>query len=312
MLRCVPSGSIIHHKMKSRSLTVFLATATAIVCLDSPPRAGQYAPLPSPQNEHVRAELIADIEAIVPGRPFTIGLRLEIEETWHVNWINPGDAGLAPSLEWSLPEGFVAGNLMWPHPWRYPTGPLVIFGYAREVIIYARVTPPADLSEGRVVHIGVQASWLACQDVCVPGQASLTLDIPVADAEAPGPRSGAFLAARARVPMPSQRWRVEGWYQDDYTIVLEMQSSSSADPVLEEVFFFPYEQGIIENAASQKLTRAARAGHYGGYRLEIARSRTVRANPERLTGVIVSKTGWQAGESLSAIAVDILLHPSPR
>jgi len=37
----------------------------------------------------VTASLIADTDAIVPGRPFTAGLLLKMEPGWHTYWRYP-------------------------------------------------------------------------------------------------------------------------------------------------------------------------------------------------------------------------------
>ena len=45
-------------------------------------------------KELVRANLLADTTAIVPGKPFTAGLRLYMAPNWHTYWKFPGDAGI--------------------------------------------------------------------------------------------------------------------------------------------------------------------------------------------------------------------------
>ena len=54
----------------------------------------------------VKASLLADTTAIVPGKPFEVGVLLEMEPSWHTYWEYPGDAGLPTSISWTLPEGF--------------------------------------------------------------------------------------------------------------------------------------------------------------------------------------------------------------
>ncbi len=48
--------------------------------------------------------------------PVTLGFQVELEPGWHLYWVNPGDAGLAPNARWTLPEGFTAGPLRHPVP----------------------------------------------------------------------------------------------------------------------------------------------------------------------------------------------------
>ena len=77
------------------------------------------------QSEHVETELVSEVAAIAPGEPFTVGLRMRMDDHWHTYWINPGDSGLATSIEWTLPEGFSAGPIRYPAPERIPTPPLM-------------------------------------------------------------------------------------------------------------------------------------------------------------------------------------------
>ncbi|MHC5112513.1 MAG: hypothetical protein ACYTHJ_21850 [Planctomycetota bacterium] len=44
----------------------------------------------------VKVDLLASVEAAVPGTPFDVAVRFDIEEDWHIYWINSGDAGMPP------------------------------------------------------------------------------------------------------------------------------------------------------------------------------------------------------------------------
>ena len=103
------------------------------------------APVKTPQAE---AELVAERDALVPGEPITVALRLEAIPGWHTYWRNPGDSGEPTRIEWRLPPGFAAGDIEWPVPVRIPVGPLMNFGYKGEVLLLTRLVPPADLAAG--------------------------------------------------------------------------------------------------------------------------------------------------------------------
>ncbi len=45
-------------------------------------------------RELVKAQLLADTDAIVPGQPFTAGVLLHMAPHWHTYWKFSGDAGL--------------------------------------------------------------------------------------------------------------------------------------------------------------------------------------------------------------------------
>ena len=75
--------------------------------------------------DHVEAELVAAADAIQPGQPVTLALRLKHDPHWHTYWQVPGDSGLPTRIEWQLPAGWTAGPVQWPVPKRLPIGPLM-------------------------------------------------------------------------------------------------------------------------------------------------------------------------------------------
>ena len=56
------------------------------------------------KTTYSRVELIAE-QATLPatGGRVTLGFHLEPDPGWHAYWVNPGDAGKAPSIDWALP-----------------------------------------------------------------------------------------------------------------------------------------------------------------------------------------------------------------
>ncbi len=50
-------------------------------------------------RELVKAELIGDVGAIVPGKPFQAGLLLHLAPRWHTYWKYSGDAGIPDRIE---------------------------------------------------------------------------------------------------------------------------------------------------------------------------------------------------------------------
>ena len=47
---------------------------------------------------NAEAQLISEVSAVQPGRPFWVALRLQMREGWHTYWRNPGDSGWPPPL----------------------------------------------------------------------------------------------------------------------------------------------------------------------------------------------------------------------
>ena len=71
----------------------------------------------------------------MPGKPTLVGLKLRMAQEWHTYWKNPGDSGLPTKIQWTLPEGWKAGEIQWPYPQPLPVGPLMNYGYDDEVVL---------------------------------------------------------------------------------------------------------------------------------------------------------------------------------
>jgi len=248
----------------------------------------------------VTASLIAEAPSIRAGKPFWLAVRLEMNDGWHVNWLNPGDAGLAPTVDWELPDGFEAGELQWPSPQKFAMPELSIFGYEDEVLLLTKITPPSTLETPVVIKARV--TWLACREACVPGEADLELTLEARERPAAAdPRwASAFEATRVALPMAAEGWRFNArLLEDRLTITVRPPEGEDAD--LSEIRFFPNLQGLIENAPAQKLDKNG-----SSYVLVVERSTLGLEAPPRIQGVLVSETGWGRARQ-KAIAIDIPL-----
>ena len=128
----------------------------------------------------VQAHMSADVERVVLGRSFTVGVLFTIKPGWHIYWSDPGDAGLPTTVEFTLPAGFVVGALQYPEPIEFvQPGDIVGYGYAGTVMLSAQITPPDDLPTNSRVELRARAAWLACDGRCIPGGADLELELGV-------------------------------------------------------------------------------------------------------------------------------------
>jgi thiol:disulfide interchange protein len=150
----------------------------------------------------VKAELVADSTAIVPGKPFTAGLLLHMVPGWHTYWRFPGDAGIPTEINWNLPPGWRIGPIQWPVPLKLnEPGDIQIYGYHDEVLLMQQITPPPSLPSSKV-DLSANASWLVCEKICIPGSAKVHLELPVSGQAAPANQK---LFERFRGMLP-QKW----------------------------------------------------------------------------------------------------------
>ena len=142
---------------------------------------------PGPQRtERIEAELVPMSQWAAPGSTAIVAVRQAIEPGWHTYWRNPGDSGGATALDWSLPTGVAAGDIVWPLPSRQRLQGLVNFGYEGEVFLPVPIEVPADARVGTTLPLTVRALFLVCSDeMCVPDELTLRLDLPIRAGAAP-------------------------------------------------------------------------------------------------------------------------------
>jgi thiol:disulfide interchange protein/DsbC/DsbD-like thiol-disulfide interchange protein len=175
-----------------RRFLAFLALATFAIATAAPAQLINGVEL-------VHASLLADTTAVAPGKPFLVGLRLQMEPHWHTYWQYSGDAGLPTKITWQLPEGFRAGPIQWPLPEKISSaGDIENYGYSDEVVLLTEITPPAKLPPGNVA-LKAKVEWLVCAQICVPGSKELDLTLPV-DGTAQADNAALFAKYQALLP----------------------------------------------------------------------------------------------------------------
>jgi thiol:disulfide interchange protein DsbD len=230
----------------------FLAALIALLILPwLPAQALESAAQESPR---ARVTLVADHIAIAPGQAFQLGLRIRLAPRWHSYWRHAGDAGAPTEISLTLPEGSTVGPIAWPIPQAIPFGPLMSFGYYGEVVLPMRITPPPGLRVGEVFSITAAATWLVCDDVCIPEEGSFRLDLPVAaEAKANPDLAPLFAAAAAALPRPSP-WQASASIQGD-ALRLRLTGPGLGRESLKEALFIPGLGGLLDHPAPQKLTQ---------------------------------------------------------
>ena len=213
-------------------------------------------------TDNVKARLVSEADSIAPGKSIWVALELDIRDGWHTYWRNPGDSGQATQIVWSLPPGITAGDIVWTVPHRFVVAPLVNYGYARHAMHLVKLTAAADLKASAPLDLKAKASWLVCADVCIPESADLELKLPVAPpaagitaAAAPDSAVAAlFNHARAELPNPAPAASSARIADGQLVLTLGKDWGDTLSRI-ESLAFYPYDDGVIEYAAPQKLTR---------------------------------------------------------
>jgi thiol:disulfide interchange protein DsbD len=155
----------------------------------------------------LQLQLVSEQSAIVPGKPFTVGLWIQHDRGWHTYWRFPGIVGVPTQMKWDLPKGWKAGPLVYPEPERTLMFKIKAQGFDRDVMLRTEITPPSTLRVGDQITLTGKASWMCCGNSCHPGSMDLRLTLPVAESSALNEKWHKLLnEERARAEQRSDAW----------------------------------------------------------------------------------------------------------
>ena len=261
--------------------------------------AGESEPV---RSKHVEVQLVSEVRAISPGVPFWTAVRMNHDPHWHTYWINPADSGLETMISWDLPAGFEAGEIHWPYPERLEMGPLVTFGFERDVLLMVEITPPETLDPESSVTLKARVDWLECKEVCLPGDAELVMTLPVTDATPPinDTWSEAFATARAEWPIQDPTWTFSAVIEPGRYVVTVHPPESLEAHDIDHAEFFILDPELVQYAPPQNWRRVQ-----DGYAFDLLPDDSFGHEAERLRGVLVSSAGWRGPGSEKALYVDV-------
>ncbi|MDN3919063.1 protein-disulfide reductase DsbD family protein [Roseateles violae] len=278
-------------------IAVRLLLRLVVAALFLPPTVIAAAPQEA-RSEQVELRLLSSQSSVQPGQRFRVALRQRIATHWHTYWLNPGDSGQATSIEWSLPEGATAGAIEWPAPSRQSLGPVTNYGYEGEVLLLSELAVPADAQPGARFAATAQVAWLVCKDICIPQQAELGLDLPVASSAEASAEAAAIARAEAALPVASP-WPLRLAAGSGGPLL-----SWPASGPLASAWFFAEQWGLVAHSAPQPLQRVG-----DRWQLQLPNGETPLAVGKPLAGVLVLQEG--ANGPRQAYRVEAALSAGP-
>jgi len=216
------------------------------------------------RTERIAAELVPMSQWAAPGSTAIVAVRQDIEPGWHTYWRNPGDSGGPTTLDWTLPAGVTAGDIVWPLPQRQRLRSLMNYGYSGEVYLPVTVTVPADAAPGSSLPLKVKAQFFVCSaEMCVPDDLSLSLDLPIREGAAPLDQRHGAAIQRIVGTAPRPAGVTARITLQDGVAMLSATGAPLAGRDPGPSYFFPFEPGVIDHAALQ-------SGRYGPQGLTLA------------------------------------------
>lgn len=196
------------------ALTILLFTATSVFGqigdLDLRKPLGIQKGGAAKPTEKVEARLVADVKAIQAGKPFKLGFLFEVPKGYYAYYKTPGSIGLPTKITLSGPEGFTVGPLQWPGPdvkhGNIGGSDVANYIYKRNTVVFAEVTPPADLKPETELKFTATGRFQYCKEdgSCFLEQPKLELALPAAwpntQAE-PSAEASLFQAAERSLPV---------------------------------------------------------------------------------------------------------------
>lgn len=241
------------------------------------------------RTERIEAELVPMSVWAAPGSTAVVAVRQQIQPGWHTYWRNPGDSGGPTTLDWTLPHGVSAGDIVWPLPHRQRLQGLMNYGYEGEVFLPVPIEVPAGARAGQTLRLTTDALFMVCSDqMCVPDELTLSLDLRVQDGAAPlDPRWGSKIQSLIESAPRAAGIDARAAFADG-RLTLTATGGPLAGATPKWAYFFPFEGGIVDHAAVQTGQRGPQ-----GLTLSIAPGRGLGANGLNapLAGVLSTDLG---------------------
>ncbi|MEM8852370.1 MAG: protein-disulfide reductase DsbD domain-containing protein, partial [Pseudomonadota bacterium] len=197
------------------------------------------------EADHIRADIKVRASTVAPGDTTDIALVHTIEPGWHTYWVNPGDSGEPPIVEWTLTGGGTAGPLSFPAPERLPYPPLMNHGYKDNFTLLTDITIPAEWPVGEPYPVDVRVDWLVCEAICIPEGGTASFTIPTAlDTVADSTVAFTFMQAEWALPKPTDA--AVTYHRDGDALVISSPVGSA-----EDAQFFAFQRDAIDHAAPQ-------------------------------------------------------------
>jgi thiol:disulfide interchange protein len=243
---------------------------------------GSFGPV---KAAHVTAELKTGSPAGSPSGNTDIALVLQLEAGWHVYWVNAGDSGEPPSVEWIIPAGITIGPMQFLTPKRLPLGPLMDFGYEGTAIfpfaLQTHELPPiaeaSAVTKDSGTHVQAHVRWLVCREVCVPGKAFLGVNLPQSatpETQASENLIASAIKAEPAALPPGDSVQVSASRDHLALIITSGQREDSAE-------FYPLDEDALRNAADQIVVPNSK-----GALLKLERGDISDTIPKRLKGIL--------------------------
>ena len=162
-------------------------------------------------EEESTAIVIPEAEVIEAGWKFQVAFDLKLKPHYHAYYKNPGSVGSPPAVSWELPEGFTAGELLFPRPEvikSSATGTETIsYGYEGRNVFVVELNTEDSLEIGKEYEIKGEFTWQECDAICEDGQQEFSFKVTIGkEMVAVEKHEELFESANKELPVDSSSW----------------------------------------------------------------------------------------------------------
>lgn len=101
-----------------------------------------------------------------------VGLELDMPESFHTYWQDPGESGIATQFDIAGSRGLSDSSIEWPYPSATVTGGFLDYVYAGPTVLPIKVK-----ASGGAGQLDASVVMGVCSDVCIPVQAKFSLPL---------------------------------------------------------------------------------------------------------------------------------------
>ena len=150
-------------------------------------------------TDGIKASVRLIAAGTAPDGRLSAGIEIVMPPGWHTYWRTPGDAGIAPTFDFSASVNVADVAVAFPVPTRLDDGFSVTNVYVDRVVLPLAVTvadpaKPVDLSV--TLELGV------CAEICVPDSVTAVVSVPTGENDSAA--AEILGAASALVPSPAE------------------------------------------------------------------------------------------------------------
>jgi|GEM_PF-4982594 len=246
----------------------------------------------------IKTEFVTPSTAITKGESFTTLTVFHFSPGAHSYWINNGDTGMPPQIEFNLPDGVKLIDTKYQLPHIMKSGNIIDYGYEGTMAIINEFEVD-DSYEGGDVTVSMNALLLICKNTCVPDSAKASIDLKYKKSLV-GVLPDWDIIQRIEslhTDMPYPYKTTAKAYKTPQGLKLEIKIPKNLN---NKFYFFPTEAGLFKNELVQK-----QESKNGITTLYLNKGPYFSEYPKSLEGVLYSSMPWDLGTQVHGLLIDM-------